>query len=255
MQLRCKWGLGVLLMACAEKPAPSPDEASARAVFERYVELGARNDPALAELYADAARIRILRVLATGKTQRLELDGAQWKRNIVTLSRAPSHEPSSTYSHVSVHPKGERMLILAERYSPSKCRTDDGYSMAVARDARGVWRIVEQYSEAWEASACGGKEEPKPLHQQLSEIESSLKPVLPLELDLDNRLDSIRLEGTRLVYGFTRLRSQEPGASDRTCDNPVLRAVITAGGSIESHYVDRQGKPLGSTLVERCPAP
>ena len=252
MRLLCVSGVALVLAGCIQPMAP--DEAAARAVFERYVTLGVRDAPALAELYADDALIRIHWVFASGKTDWVQLDGAQWKRNIVKLSSAPSHAPSSTFSHVTVHRHGERMLIMAHRYSPSTCRTDEGYSMIVDRDSPDTWQIVEQSWQAWEASACDGEDTVRPLHQRLSEIEAHFERVLPLEVDVDTRLDSVSVEGTRLIYRYTRLRGQEPGPSGGVCGNLELRPIVMGGGSIMSHYVDRQGRSLGSILVESCPA-
>jgi hypothetical protein len=233
-----------------------PDEAAGRAFFDRYITAGNRNDPALAELYADTAHIHILRVLASGKTQAIDLSGAQWKQNIINFSRTPNHEPNSTYSQISVHREGQRLRLMAVRYSPSDCRSDESYSMVIAKEARGSWgQIVEQSWESWEGSVCPGADAPKSLAERLRETAEIFASGLPMEIDAQQRLDSVTLEGTRLEYHYT-LRWGHP-SNDRgsVCDVAALRAIVVAGGSIVSHFADPQGRFLGSTLVESCPGP
>jgi hypothetical protein len=251
----CSLAFALLLAACPEPAAMDPDEAAGRAFFNRFITLGERDDAALAELYTDNARLHILRVFASGKTEAIDLSGAQWKQNIISFSHAPSHAPSSTFSQISVHREGQRLHLLAVRYSPSNCRTDEGYSMVIAKGARDAWQIVETSWEAWEGSLCPGADAPKSLAERLKETVETFASGLPIEIDAQQRLDSVTLEATRLVYHYT-LRSGQPSNDPAgVCDAAELRAVIVAGGSILSHFVDAQGRLLGSTLVESCPGP
>lgn len=232
-----------------------PDEAAGRAFFDRYIRLSDRDDPAFLELYADSARIHVLRVLASGETQALDLSGTQWKQNIINFSRATRNHPSSTFSHLSVHREGQRLRLLTVRYSPSNCRTDEGYSMVIAKNTRGVWQIVENSWEAWEGSLCPGADAPKSLAEHLRETAAIFASGLPMEMDAQQRLDSVTLEGTRLEYHYTLRWGQPSNDPAQICSVAALRAIVVAGGSIISHFADAQGRFLGSTLVESCPGP
>lgn len=112
--------------------------------FNRYVELGTSFDPAITELYADDAKIRIVRSYPGGAERVIELDGNQWKLTVAQVMHvAKAKNDLATYADISVSKENDHFRIDASRYSVRKCYTDSDYYMVVAQDA-GKLKIVEE---------------------------------------------------------------------------------------------------------------
>lgn len=263
--MRTGWVVvGTFLLACAEKEAPADDDLrAARALFDRSVVLGEQDYLALAELYADSAQIRFTRNMAAGGVEELLLSGAQWKRNLVSLARAKDKDsgPSSWFSHVSVHREAKGVRIAALQHVPQKCRVDELYSMVVAPNAQGVWQIIAKSSQMWELSACGDVKPPKPLAEELRELADSFSSTVPLEIDSSTRLDSVALDGTRLVYRYTRHGRRAWLAPVHThnppdgCSTTRIGDIVRRGATVVSEYADVRGRLLERIVLDRCAEP
>ena len=141
--------LGVLMSQLAFA-AESPRE-----LFARYIQLSDSFDVALAQLYADDAKILIHRTYPGGLERKMALSGMQWKQLIVhAMPLAKAQNDKSTFSNISVSRYENGYKIQADRYSNRKCYTDTGYYMVVMPDPFGRLRIIEEYSETQPQSDC-----------------------------------------------------------------------------------------------------
>lgn len=141
----------ILLIAWLLLSAPAlcadPD-ARAAELFARYQSLAAEFDPAVADLYADDARISNRRTYPNGEVKVLTLDAGQYKALIrAAMPLARSRGDTSTFSEVRYTVDGESVRIAATRYSTLKDYSSD-FAMLVGPDAVGQWRILEEHSES-----------------------------------------------------------------------------------------------------------
>ncbi len=127
------------------------DEASvaaAKALFGRYIALERAFDPAIADLYADAALIRNKRTYPTGQVRELTLPVSQYKSLIrAAMPAAAARGDFSTYSGVSYVMEGKRVRVSAKRFSELK-RYNSPFSLLLGPSAQGSWLIYEELSES-----------------------------------------------------------------------------------------------------------
>ena len=137
---------GMLITIAVAGPATAaPDslQDQASAFFKRYVELGHAFDVAVADMYADDARIISIRKYPSGEERTVEMTGSQLKdriREVMPMARARGDK--STYSNVSYAVEGSRVRINATRYSVLK-NYYSPYSMLIGPDSSGRWLIYE----------------------------------------------------------------------------------------------------------------
>jgi hypothetical protein len=142
-------GLTVLMLLAVIEPSScetSGPEGRARAFFARFLESSHAFDPAVADLYADEARIVSVRKYPNGMERKFEIKGAEHKlliRNIMPLAMARGD--TNTYADISYQRQGARVWIHATRYSALK-QYSSPYSMFVGPDASGTWLIYEERS-------------------------------------------------------------------------------------------------------------
>lgn len=125
--------------------------------FARFVSLGQRFDPAVAELYEDHASVRMYRRYPHGLERSGEMTGVEWKalvRKVMPLAQAK--DDRSTYTHVKVSSlsTGARVKIKADRHVVRKCYTDAGYYVVIERRANGDFGVVEEYFESEARPDC-----------------------------------------------------------------------------------------------------
>jgi hypothetical protein len=132
-------------IASRAEPGSTAAEATARALFARYVELSRSFDVGVADLYSDHARIVTHRRYSDGRPDReLEMSGAQWKslvRRVMGVAKAAGDRDS--FSDVRYSTDGARVRIDATRFSESK-RYSSPYSALVGPDVDGRWLIFEE---------------------------------------------------------------------------------------------------------------
>lgn len=263
--------MGLLTLGCAGgKTAASPAAAGsavspAEAFFARYVQLSSSFDPAFASLYADDAIVHTSRKLADGSTKKLELQGAQWKQAIAQgMGLAKQRGDVPEFTEVRYRRVDGGFEVRTHRRSALKCYVDDQHRIVLAPDAQGALKIVEEHMLTQSLSSCPDKD-PLPLMQQQV---AALASRLPLQLDDETRLDSLRVDGKSLVYTFT-LVSVAAGELDqerfrkamqgtvvaRSCLNPPLRTILDNGAEIAFDFLTKIGEPLLKlTVAERdCP--
>jgi len=144
--------VSVLALCCAvpgEALAEDEQLAEARRFFERFVNLERSFDPAGLDLYADEARIVVVRKYPAGLPDRVvELSGAQYKkvaRPLLPAARAINDR--AKYFDLRFSREGDGVRITGKRYSERK-RFTGTYSVLIQRDASGDWRIVEERGES-----------------------------------------------------------------------------------------------------------
>jgi hypothetical protein len=142
----------LVLIAAAATPLPAqsgvPAPASARELWDMYVELGTGFDPALADLYADSAIIRNTRRYPDGRTRALQMSGREYKslvRQAMPLAR--SRGDVDVYSDVSFEDLGGRTRISATRYSTLK-KYRAPHQLIVGASRTEGWRILEETGES-----------------------------------------------------------------------------------------------------------
>lgn len=139
-------GLAALLSWTATSRAGDAD--SAKALFQRYQHLAAAYDPAFADLYCDAARVRNTRLYPDGTTRTLEFPARQYKDIIrAAMPVAKQRGDRSTFSAVRFAPEGDAVRITASRHSVLKGYTSPVSLRVGACDGRG-WGILEEISES-----------------------------------------------------------------------------------------------------------
>jgi hypothetical protein len=140
-------GVVVGVMVAALAAAQSSTDA-AKQLFAQYVALGHAYDPAVAELYADAALIKNQRAYPSGQVRELTLPAAQYKALLRhAMPAAKARGDRSTYSQVSYASEGERVRIQAARFSELKNYTSP-ISLLVGPSPDGKWLIYEERSES-----------------------------------------------------------------------------------------------------------
>jgi ketosteroid isomerase-like protein len=139
----------VFLSLIAVGTARSADDLSvkhAQSLFTRFAELAHAFDPALANLYADDARIVSTRKYSNGTERTLEMQGTEYKALIrQAMPIAKARGDVSTYSDLSYQRDGTRVRIRATRYSILK-QYSSPYTLLVGPGAAGQWLIYEERS-------------------------------------------------------------------------------------------------------------
>jgi len=156
--------VGLLLLATTTLPArgagEDPGLASAKALFMRYQALERSFDPALADLYADDAVIRVKRVYVNGVVRQLKVPAKLYKPALrQSAATAREQDDVNEYSGVRYRRDGERVRIDAQRYSVWQ-HYRSPWSLWVAPDAGGRWLIREEVLEQHLSVPAHG-EEPK----------------------------------------------------------------------------------------------
>jgi hypothetical protein len=121
---------------------------NARECFERYVALEAACDPAVADLYADDAKIQNTRVSPDGQKRVTTMAALAYKEQIrQTMPAAKPRGDISKYSELNLTKEGDKVRVTAIRFSELK-RYSAPLSMLVGPDGNGAWRIYEEVSES-----------------------------------------------------------------------------------------------------------
>lgn len=146
--------LAASVIAQAAEPGLTVEEASA--FFERAQALADAFDPAFADLYDDAARIKADRRYPGGFNRDIEVAGAQWKEVIrIAMPLAKARDDRSEFTNVRFDDRGNAVRITAERYSTLKCYTDKNWYTILEKQSDGKIRIVEEYAATQAFSSCG----------------------------------------------------------------------------------------------------
>lgn len=137
--------LATALCALTAQAESTPKEATA--LFERYVALGAKFDPALADLYADDAVIKNTRHLADGTKREMALPAPAFKDLVrKAMPIAKQRGDTNKFSDVTFKAEGAAVRVTATRYSELKKYSSPLSLLVGKRDER--WLIIEEISES-----------------------------------------------------------------------------------------------------------
>ncbi len=120
----------------------------AEALFNRYVTLEHDFDPAIADLYADTARIESRRIMPSGPPEIRTIPAPRYKdqlRKVMPLAKR--RRDLSFYTEVSYSAEGSFVRIRAKRYAEFKKFTSP-MELLVGPGTNGQWQIFEELSEA-----------------------------------------------------------------------------------------------------------
>jgi hypothetical protein len=136
-----------LVLGCQDK-SPTP-EAQARRLFQNLIALERDYDPALADLYADSARIAKHRRLPDGSVQHGSMSGAEHKPMLRRwMPGAAQRGAHNEYSDVRYKDLGNGFvqITMRQRQLPKDFTTT--VELVVGPDPNGRWLIWEDISEA-----------------------------------------------------------------------------------------------------------
>lgn len=126
----------------------SPQEAKARALFERFVQLNEAFDPAITDLYAETAKISNRRVFPDGSSREMSMPAPSYKTLLrQVLPAAKEQNDLDRYSEVRYTVEGDKVRITATRYSVMK-NYSAPHTLLVGADTDGTWRILEESGES-----------------------------------------------------------------------------------------------------------
>lgn len=135
----------------ARDPAKSTESAAERqahALFDRFVELGETFDPAMADLYADTAKITNRRVLPDGTSREMAMPAPSYRTLLRRIMPAAKESNDiDRYSEVRYTVEGDNVRIRATRHSVLKDYSAP-HMLLVGPDTDGTWRILEESGES-----------------------------------------------------------------------------------------------------------
>ncbi|MCP5371905.1 MAG: hypothetical protein H6907_09255 [Hyphomicrobiales bacterium] len=142
----------IFLLALALLPAGARAGTpiqEAVALFETMVRLEKAYDPALADLYADDARIEYVSVYPDGTRREIKMTGAELKAILRKMGpMAKALKSTARYADVRYGIEGRNLMgIRGLRVSPAK-GTSDPFRMTVGLTGDGTWKILSEYGEA-----------------------------------------------------------------------------------------------------------
>jgi hypothetical protein len=143
----------MVVVACVtlqgeERANVNPFAEKAMALFTKLTTLGNSFDPAIADLYADDARIQNKRTYPDGTVRAMTMPAPQYKhmmRQVMPLAKARGDTDSFTNTTFTVEGTGVR--IKTTRHSNLK-NYDSPYELLVSPSTNGIWLIREEISES-----------------------------------------------------------------------------------------------------------
>ena len=144
-------GLVCLVLALALPVGARDDKETllkdAKEFFNRYVELGNKFDPALAELYSDSADIQNVRYYQGGKTRTLKLAAPEYKKMVAAMMpAAKARNDIDTFSKTTYTVLGDGVKIQSLRHSTLK--NYDSWLVLLLRKEKGGMKIYQELSQS-----------------------------------------------------------------------------------------------------------
>ncbi|NRB37760.1 MAG: hypothetical protein HRU20_04740 [Pseudomonadales bacterium] len=286
-RLRYWAGLCVLSLLASGTSAASTNKISAaEKSFALFSELASLNNPNIAKLYADDARIEYI-VMHNGRLSEANfLLGTQYKQRLSTKSKTSVQlfNARSEFQQVDFFTNGPRIGFFALRYSPENCFVDDQYFVIFERGGDGQYQIIRERIETAKTSQCGiyqqqanlglpnfnvaakayEKANPVAVESMLEKIAEVIEANPPKQLDASTEFVSFSHHDKTMVYthklsGY-RSNPQYDGLlkhitkaslARKTCKNPILVQVLSRDGEIRYHYQDRSAQDIFEIDIDK----
>jgi len=139
------FALAVTMLTLSSHAGPATNEA--KQVFESYVDLERKFDPAVADLYSDDATIKNTRRFPDGTSRTMSLPAPKYKELLrKSMPVAKERGDTNKYSDVAYKEEGGSVRITATRYSDLKKYSSPLSLLVAKKDDK--WLIVEEISES-----------------------------------------------------------------------------------------------------------
>lgn len=136
------------LIALASPTLAADPMAEAKQLFTTYVARLNSFDPAVADLYADDAKIENTRTYPDGTKRTATVPAAQYKAMLRdVMPKAKQSNDTSDFLGVNYTQAGEKVRIETIRFSTVKLEGSP-IILVVGAGADGKWVILEEYSES-----------------------------------------------------------------------------------------------------------
>jgi hypothetical protein len=141
---------------------PAPDVAAVLTqMFRQYDGYQRSNNAALADLYADNAKIRVVRVYGDGQTRNTDMLGERWKLQVRSYAASGKPAPDaevSDFSNMRLEALStDFVMVRAQRFSTRRCFTDRTYYQIWGRTNAGGWLISQEFITTIPLSYCQPK--------------------------------------------------------------------------------------------------
>jgi len=136
------------VVALAAPAAAADPVAEAKQLFSTYVDRLNSFDPAVADLYADDAKIENTRKYPDGTKRIVTVPAPKYKtmlRGAMPVAR--QHHDTSEFFSVDYTPVGDGVRIETTRFTSVK-KEATPLTLVVGPAADGKWLILEEYSES-----------------------------------------------------------------------------------------------------------
>ena len=253
----------VIIILLFSQQAFCVSEEEAANFFKNYVKLSKSFDVSVKNLYADDAKIHTYRRYPHGLERAMELTGKQWKGLIEkAMAVAKKRGDISEFKNATFSINNSEAKIKAARYSSLKCYTDTGYYMVIRKDNSGL-KIIEEYFETQPQSDCVSKANGN-LKKLLSNAENQIKGHLPLMVDQETRLDSVKVHNDTFYYIYT-LVNVSPGDFDsnsltkilkpivlkQSCNTQGLKSLVNSGATIAYTYKNKYAEEITTININK----
>jgi len=139
--------LGVAIALASPVVATDPT-SEAKELFATYSERINSFDPAVADLYADDAKIENTRSYPDGTKRTFTVPAPQYKAMLrAAMPAAKKDNDQSDFLGVEYKPEGGKVRIETIRFSRAKLEGSP-VSMVVGVGAAGKWMILEEHTES-----------------------------------------------------------------------------------------------------------
>lgn len=139
------FALAVTMLAMSSHAGPATNEA--KKIFESYVDLERKFDPAVADLYSDDATIKNTRRFPDGTSRTMTMPAPKHKqllRQYMPLAKARGD--TTKYSDVAYKEEDGKVRVTATCYSDFKKYSSPLSLLVAKKDDK--WLIVEEITES-----------------------------------------------------------------------------------------------------------
>ena len=137
-----------LLLICLSTFADSLSIGKAKLLFDSYTTLSDNFDPAVADLYADDAVIKMHKTDPSGETREMQMNGTQFKNSLrLSMPIAKARGDVDVFNDVTYTEEGKNVRIKASRFNKMKNYTMP-HEIVVGPDASGEWKILEEVANS-----------------------------------------------------------------------------------------------------------